>query len=261
MKQIGYLFTAGVTQSQMRPSPGLRGDKSLQTWDTCMSLIVYGGDAAIAQKAFEDWCQRLQEGEDPVQTEIKKIVGAEVIEQLLTESGDQPLDWPEISEKFMESLSAIETEAETITITGDLGEGYWVDIEQTVPPESARLDMESLKRGLGEDICSALNWSPDKKFLFLVSSLSAPSLVIEPNEEVEETDSNEAKEQDDSESRPVLDETVAHLPEMREKEAAALIEARNSVVAAWLWRKFAANTRLASNQILMNPCCGMMPAN
>jgi hypothetical protein len=88
-----------------------------------------------------------------------------------------------------------------------------------------------------------------------VSSLSAPSVVTELNEGIEETDSDRA------ESRPVLDEAVAHLPEMREKEAAALVEARNSVVAAWLWRKFAANTRLASNEILVNPCCAVIPEN
>jgi hypothetical protein len=58
-----------------------------------------------------------------------------------------------------------------------------------------------------------------------------------------------------------LDDAVASLPEMREKEAAALVEAPNSVVAAWLWRKFAADTRLASNEILVNPCCVIMPAN
>ena len=39
---------------------------------------------------------------------------------------------------------------------------------------------------------------------------------------------------------------VAALPEMRDKEAAALVEAPTPVVAAWLWRKFAANTKLAA---------------
>jgi hypothetical protein len=48
---------------------------------------------------------------------------------------------------------------------------------------------------------------------------------------------------------------------MRDKEAAALVEARNSVVAAWLWRQFAANTPLASNEILVNPCCAILPVN
>ena len=123
------------------------------------------------------------------------------------------------------------------------------------------MDLESIKRELPEDICSALNWSADKKFLFLVSSLSASAVVNTLPEEPEETDSDEAKEQDEGESRPLLDEAVTRLPEMREKEAAALVEARNSVVAAWLWRKFAATTPLAGNEILVNPCCGIMPAN
>ena len=133
-----------------------------------------------------------------------------------------------------------------------------MDVQQTVPPKSFRLDLESLKHGLPEDICSALNWSPDKKFLFLVTSLAAPSVVTELHEDIAETDSEEGETQDEGDSRPVLDETVAQLPEMREKEAAALVEARNSVVAAWLWRKFAANTRLASNEIIVNPCCAIM---
>src|SRR5206468_3619075 len=104
----------------------------------------YGGDAGRAQKTFEDWCRRSPEGEGPVQTDIKKIVGAELIEQLLTESGGQQLDWSRISESLMEPVSAIETEAEAPTAPGDFGEGYWVDVNQTVPLESVGLDIELL---------------------------------------------------------------------------------------------------------------------
>jgi hypothetical protein len=46
---------------------------------------------------------------------------------------------------------------------------------------------------------------------------------------------------------------------MRDKEAAALVQARNSVVAAWLWRKFAADTKFAPNEISINPCCAFIP--
>jgi len=67
MKLNGYLFNAGVTLSQMLPVPGIRGGKSLQTWDTCVSAIVYGGDAEPAQKTFEDWCRAPREGEEPMQ--------------------------------------------------------------------------------------------------------------------------------------------------------------------------------------------------
>ena len=56
-----------------------------------------------------------------------------------------------------------------------------------------------------------------------------------------------------------LDSAVVALPEMREKGASALVKARNSVVAAWLWRKYAADTRLANNEIYISPCCGIVP--
>src|SRR6266849_9027174 len=184
-----------------------------------------------------------------------------MIDHLLTELGDQQLNWPGISERLFGSVPTIEPETEAPAAAEDPGEGYWVDVNQAVPPQSASLDLESLKRGSPEDIRSALNWSADKQFLFLVSSLSAPPVVTDLSEEIEETDSGETAELEQGDARPVLDEAVARLPEMREKEAAALVEARNSVVAAWLWRNFAANTRLASNEILVNPFCGIIPAN
>jgi len=120
--------------------------------------------------------------------------------------------------------------------------------------------MESLKRGLPEDILSALNWSPDRTFIFLLSTLSAPSVVIDLYEETE-AESDEASGQERGEEKPVLDEAVTLLPEMREKDAVALVEARNSVVAAWLWRKFAANTQFTSNEIVLSPCCAIMPGD
>jgi len=253
-----YLFAAGATLSQMRPS-GFRGDKTLQTWDTCLTAILYAGNAEQAQKTFEDWCQTPREGEDPVQTEIKKMVGVELIDQLLTESGGGQLDCPAISARLIESIPTIETEAQTSTTTED--PGYWVDVHHAVPPESGRLDMESLKRGLPEDIVAALNWSADKTFIFLLSSLSAPSVAADLYEETEESEADVAGEQGRGEKKPVLDQAVAQLPEMREKEAAALVEARNSVVAAWLWRKFTAKTRLISNEIVLNPCCAIIPGD
>ena len=86
-------------------------------------------------------------------------------------------------------------------------------------------------------------------------------VVTDPNDQIEETEPNQEVEADPQAARPILDETISQLPEMREKESAVLIEARNSVVAAWLWRKFAATTRLASNEIIVGPCCQIIPAN
>jgi hypothetical protein len=267
MNQNGFLFTAGVTLTQMVPSGGPRGGESFQTWDTCMSAIVFAHDVTSAQKIFENWCQASREGEAPRQIELKKIVGTQLIEQLLTESGNQQLDPSEISRKLSDSVPQTETKAAGEDSTGqgnstekedsvdDLGPGYWVDLEHAVPPDTAHLDMESLKRALPEDIRSALNWSLDKQFIFLVSSLSAPASVNQFDEDFDEENSDDDAELDRTSSESILDEAVSSLPEMRDKEAAALIEARNAVVAAWLWRKFAANTRLASNEILASPCC------
>jgi hypothetical protein len=243
-----YLFNAGVSQSQVRPSPNRYGQMadSMQIWDSCLSAIIYGGNPDQAQKQFEAWCHQTPEGENLIQTEIKKVVAAQFVDQLLTESGDNPPDWPQISQQVFDALQT--------TTEDDFEQGYWVDINQTVPSGNFSFDIESLKRDLPEDVSSGLNWSPDKKFFFLISILSPRPVPVIPAGELETgTDENE------NEGKPDLDRAVATLPEMRDKEAAVLVEARNSVVAAWLWRKFAADTKLAPNEILIDPCCGFIP--
>ncbi len=248
-----YLFSAGVSQTQVRAAPGRPGQTSLQSWDTCVSAIVYGGEREQAQKAFEAGCHLRGEGENPVQTEIKRIVGAQLIDQLLTESGGRPLDWPQISQQLADTLQA--------TALDDFEQGYWVDVNVAVPPGRLSFDVDSLKRDLPEDIRSGLNWSPERKFFFLVSVLSPPPPPpdLEAEFEAEATNPDEADEEDAGDTTANLDQTIAALPEMRDKEAAALVEARNSVVAAWLWRRFAADTRLAANEIQISPLCAFWP--
>jgi hypothetical protein len=246
-----YLFTAGLTQSQVRPTPDRGGQlvDRVQTWDSCASAIVYGGDAERAQKRFEAWCRLIPDGENPVEMDFKKIVAAQFVDQLLTESGGKPLGWQQISEQINDILQA--------TPVDDFEQGYWVELHQALPAGKISFDLESLKRDLPEDIRSGLNWSPDKQFIFLVSVLTeCPSPADLPVER--EPDAARPGE-DPDDGQPDLDGFVAALPEMRDKEAAALIEARNSVVAAWLWRKFAANTRLAANEIQIDPCCSIIP--
>jgi hypothetical protein len=136
------------------------------------------------------------------------------------------------------------------TPVDDFDQGYWVDINQAVPPEKSSDDAESLKRDLPEDIRSGLNWSPEKKFFFLVSVLSPRPAPVHPDDLA--TDNA-------ADAQPDLDGCVAALPALRNKEAAALVAARNSVVAAWLWRKYAADTRLAANEIKIDPCCTFVP--
>jgi hypothetical protein len=250
-----YLFTAGLTQAQVRPTPGRGGQlvDRLLTWDTCVTAIIYGGDAEQAQKRFEAWCRLTPDGENPVEMDIKKVVAAQFVDQLLNESGGNPLDWPQISRQVNDILQT--------TPVDDFEQGYWVDINQAVPPRKISFDVESLKRDLPEDIRSGLNWSPDKKFFFLVSVLSPrPSPVILADDlESNAPDRDDADDENVDDKETELDGFVAALPEMRDKDAAALVEARNSVVAAWLWRKFAANTRLAPNEIQITPCCSFVP--
>jgi hypothetical protein len=250
-----YLFTAGLTQSQVRPSPGRGGQMvdSLRIWDSCMSAIIYGGDPEQAQRRFEAWCRQTPEGENPIETQIKKVGAAQFVDQLLTETGGNPLDWPRISRQVNDTLQT--------TPVDDFEQGYWVDINQAVPPGKTSFDVESLKQGLPEDIRSGLNWSPDKKFFFLVSVLSPCPLPAIPADDLESSapDRDNADDENGNDKEPELDGFVAALPEMRNKDTAALVEARNSVVAAWLWRKYAADTRLAPNEIQITPCCSLIP--
>jgi hypothetical protein len=249
----GYLFTAGITQSQVRPVSGRGGQlvERLQTWDSCVSAIVYGGDTEQAQRRFEAWCRLIPDGASPVEMDFKRVVAAQFVDELLTEPGGKPLDWPHISQQVGDLLQA--------TPVDDFEQGYWVDINQAVPPGKISFDIESLKRDLPEDIRSGLNWSPDKKFFFLVSVLTPRPAAAFPADELE-TASSTPDDENEAQATQDLDGFVATLPEMRDKEAAALVEARNSVVAAWLWRKFAAGTRLAVNEIQITPCCSFIPS-
>jgi len=49
----------------------------------------------------------------------------------------------------------------------------------------------------------------------------------------------------------------ARYPKLAPMETAVLVRARNSVVAAWLWKKYAADTRLATNQIQLEAWGGV----
>ena len=94
-----------------------------------------------------------------------------------------------------------------------------------------------------------------------MSVLSPRPLPTIPADDLESSapDRDDVDDENADDKKPDLDGFVATLPEMRDKEAAALVEARNSVVAAWLWRKYAADTRLAPNEIQITPCCSFVP--
>jgi hypothetical protein len=247
-----YLFTAVATRSQVRSGTGRYGEtNTIQTWDSCATQIVFGDSPEEAQQRFESWLRATPEGEEPSEIEIRKIAVAQFADQLFTESGNVPLNWPEI-------LKQVELEAESAP-AGDFEQGYWVDVEQVIRPGKLSFSANTLESDVPEDIRSGLNWSSDRKFLFVLSVLRPPAPPTEPADEreTETADFGDSLEEDSKDSEPIsIGELYATFPQALDKEAAALIQARNSVVAAWLWRQYAANTRLAANSIRIDPWCG-----
>ncbi len=157
-------------------------------------------------------------------TTIAKVVVTPFMEQLLNEAGYTPIDWPKISEQMAASATDLPDE--------DFEQGYWVDVDNVVPLESAGCDVESLQTNLSEDIRSGLNWSPEKQFFFQISALRPPAPPVFSEEadspEANAADSGDAYEEDMEQT----EREEADFPELMEKEVAALIQARNSVVAA-----------------------------
>jgi hypothetical protein len=248
-----FYFTAGVTQTMVRPLSGPNGPahRNAETVDTVQSQTVCANNADEARKRFEAWVCAKPEGSGMVDVVVRKVVAAEFIGQLLSESGPGELDWAEVSKQ-------VETAAET-NVADDFEQGYWVDVNQFVRPGWQGADVESLRRDLPDDVRSGLNWSPDKKFFYIVIALSPPPPPpTDPLDEPEAGEGDQGTAQDgdaDAEGEGALDPAVAALPELRDREAVALVEARNSVVAAWLWRRYAATTKLAQNDIQIESWC------
>jgi tetratricopeptide (TPR) repeat protein len=240
----GYFFTASATRSQIH-----QGEVGLGRTG-CQSLIVCAGSAEEAQKRFEAWLCAQPEGEIPVRTQIHKIVAAQFIDQLLTEKETFPIDWPQIARQAQTDLESIPVD--------DFEQGYWVDVNAVIGPS---LNLDALREDLPEEVRSGLNWAEDKQSFFLLSVLSPPPPPpSEPGEEPEAgaADAEHPAGETAAGSAFGLDESEADFPELAAKEAAALIRARNSAVAAWLWRKYAADTPLAGNQIRIDPWFGVM---
>jgi hypothetical protein len=242
-----YLFTAIATLSQVRLVRGRYGDsESLQTWDSCSSSIVRAESADSAQKRFEEWLSQPQEGDHPRDVQIKCITAAQFIDQLFTETGSVPLIWSDILEKLQ-----AQTES---TPADDFEQGYWVDVDTVVPPGQMSTSIELLQRDLPPDISNGLNWSAQRQFLYLLTSLTPP----QPPMNTPAMESDEEASADAAIAEKELEQLLATYPQGAQKDAVALIQARNSIVAAMLWRRFAAGTRLVSNKIRLDPVCCML---
>jgi len=239
-----YLLTASFTRSQPAlVNLGLRRS-------SCASTIVCADNEEEAKKRFEDWLRTPPEDGSSVDILIHKMVVAPFVDQMLKETESVPLDWPQIATQARSDLES--------TPADDFEQGYWVDVNAVLPPS---INLDDLRRDLPEDISSGLNWADDKQFFFLLSVLSPPPPPPpEPWEEPEPgaADAAHPEEETADESAPVMGEAEADFPELAGKEAAALIRARNSAVAAWLWRNYAADTKLAGNQIRIDPWCGVV---
>ena len=218
--------------------------------DSCVSLLVYGGSLERARARFEECLLRASHGDDAVPTKIEKIVSAAVLEHLFTEQGPVPMDWPLLCESAARAAAA---DPEAL-----FEQGCWADCNGLVDPDRLSPDLESLRRDLPEDVRSGLNWSAEKQHFQIVGVLSPPA---PPPPEYDFEDPSPAGLQAvETNAGDVegfhLNERASAFPELVDKEAAVVVQARNSVVAAWLWRRSAAVTKLARHHIRIDPWCG-----
>ena len=227
-----FLFTGWA--SVFDPTRGLL--------DTCASMILHGCEEAPGRAWFEGWLQHggRAEGEHP--RKVEKVVVSPIVDRLLTENGDEPLNWV-----AMEGMAA-----RVLEVEGDAYEqqGYWADCDALVPPARLPADLNALQRSLPDDVRSGLNWSEETQNLFLVSAL-AP-IVPPPEPDYDNPDAMAADEESDNQLRQ------APFPELAEKQASAVVKARNTVVAAWLWRRHAAQSPLARNAIRVDGWCNVV---
>ncbi len=249
-----YYLTAAVTCSQVRPSRNRYGvDESFQKWDACTPQIVFSSSIDEAERQLEAWLRIQPEGEKPREVVIWKITTTPFVDDLLTESGNDPLDWLKIKKQIESQLES--------TPVDDFEQGYWVDVNDVVRPDKLSFSAGTLQSDVPEDIRSGLNWSSDKQFFFFFSILLPPPPPPSPSFEadVAEPESVEPDGQDAQEPDSISpEEFCARFPEAQNKEAIALVQARNSVVAAWLWRRYAERTSLAAKAIRIDPWPGLL---
>jgi hypothetical protein len=165
------------------------------------------------------------------------------VDELLTEQGTVPLDWPHIARQAFLDIQSVPPDF--------MEQGYWLDQNSIDQISGANFNLESLRQTLPEDLRSSLSWAKDKQFYFLFSVLPP-----QPDEPMEESEAESAGVDEATGYSRFLD---AEIPQkLTRLEIVVLIRARNSAVAVWLWRKYAADTRLRENPILLEPWCGVM---
>lgn len=247
------LVTTSVTEIEL--GSGRRGRTEFGSMDRFASLIVCGDSLEAAQHRFGKWLVPPSEPDKSVTITIRKLFAASVMDCLFTESGTQPLDWKK-------TVDQMTTELES-TAVDDFEQGYWLDVNEAVRAGLKISSVDELRESLDENARSGLNWSTEKQFFFLLTVFSPPAPPAEPvyDEADAETKSSENEIDESSSSEPSQSELLeqqAAYPQLAEKEVAAIIRARNSAVAAWLWRNYAATTPLNANAIRIDPLCSVL---
>ena len=227
---------------------------SIEIWDACIPKVVFGRSVEDAQTQFETWLKMpVGEGETPREITIHKITATPFVDRFINESANSPFDWTNIMKQFISSLES--------TPEDDFEQGYWVDVDQAVRPGKLSFSAGTLESEMPEDIRSGLNWSGNKQFFFLFSIFAPPPPPPEPGAEFENPRPElvEPIQREGGAPRELSPEELREaFPQAYNKEAMALIQARNSVVAAWLWRRYAANTPFSSKQIGIEPWPGTL---
>lgn len=240
-----YLFSSDATISKMdkavseEASTGaLALANQYRNWDVCVDTIVIAETPEAGEALFRQWLTAPKE--DSTVTEIRQVTAAQFFDQLLTEAGPAPLDWPSISE-------AATTQAETLP-ADDSEQGYWVDVNTVFNRGVLPPNVEELRAALAPDFTEGLNWAGDRTFYFIIG-------VLRPRPARPEKEGLPFYEDSQEEGQQPAAEDI---PEIIERECAAMVRARNSVVAAWLWKRFSASMPVANNEIQIVPWCGAM---
>ncbi len=241
-----YFYTAGVS----------RLDQG-RIVDSCLSLILYGADAELTLKDFETRVMKSGDPSDPDSIKIERIIGAPILDRILSETGEEAIDWQRIGEDQLRIFEATEP--------GSLEQGYWVDCNALLPAGHPPSSLEALRAGLPEDVREGLNWSAEKTFYFLLSVISPPAPPPDPFEIRRDAEAGTGERGTGERSDPDVEEELdgepvtVPFPELADKDLAVIVRARNAVVAGWLWRKYSASLPLASNAIQMEALCDFAP--
>jgi len=219
-------------------------------------IVLHGGNLEFARQRFKEQLLQLNQKPEPVPTTVLGIFATPFMEQLLSEAGPAPIDWKAVNQQEMALLHE--------TPDDDFEQGYWVNVDEAVNPDNRSPDIEALQNDLPEDVRSGLNWAPERQFFFLLTAFS-----LQPQPQPEEGDESDEDKTvsgfkpiiephitDDFEDEPPAGEQrVDDYPDELTKNVAGLIQARNSVVAAWLWRRYAATSPLAAFPSRIDPWC------